>query len=139
MNRAARRVQDRARTKLPLGPPHAPFALVPRDKWPAEVLPPFGMVRMLNNGHFVVMDCVRPPDRLLMVQRHNGADGITWDDLQWLKAAVGFGDREAVEVFPRDCDVVNVANMRHLWVLPAGSVLSFGLDKARALRGPTPG
>ena len=46
------------------------------------------------------------------------ADGIRWDDLQAIKSACGYGDRDAVEVYPRTADVVNVANMRHLWILP---------------------
>lgn len=46
------------------------------------------------------------------------AEGISWDDLQRLKREAGYGDREAVEVYPPDRDQVNVANMRHLWVLP---------------------
>jgi hypothetical protein len=50
-------------------------------------------------------------------------DGITWDELQALKRQVGLGDRFAVEVYPADLDVVNVGNLRHLWVLPAS--LSF--------------
>jgi hypothetical protein len=45
------------------------------------------------------------------------ADGITWDELMEVKAGVGFGDRWAVEVFPPDAAVVDVANMRHLWIL----------------------
>lgn len=45
------------------------------------------------------------------------ADGIRWDDLQRLKAECGFADRDAAEIFPAEIDVVNVANMRHLWVL----------------------
>jgi hypothetical protein len=51
---------------------------------------------------------------------HNGnrwEENITWDELQRLKAECGRGDRQAVEIFPADRDVVNVANMRHLWVL----------------------
>lgn len=44
------------------------------------------------------------------------ADGITWDELQAIKREIGFGDNYAVEVYPRDIDAVNVANMRHLWV-----------------------
>ncbi len=43
--------------------------------------------------------------------------GITWDELQRLKNEAGFADFMAVEVFPAQQDVVNVANMRHLWVL----------------------
>lgn len=47
-------------------------------------------------------------------------DGISWDDLQRLKAEAGFGDCDALEVFPADKDLVNVANMRHLWLFPDG-------------------
>lgn len=46
------------------------------------------------------------------------ADGIKWDDLQAIKNAVGFADRVAVEVYPESDQVVNVANMRHLFLLP---------------------
>ncbi len=41
---------------------------------------------------------------------------ISWDDLQLIKAECGFGDRWAVEIFPPDPAVVNIANMRHLWL-----------------------
>lgn len=44
-------------------------------------------------------------------------DGITWQEIQDIKRGIGFGDREAVEVFPSDRDVVNVANMRHIWLV----------------------
>ncbi len=44
-------------------------------------------------------------------------DGITWDELQRLKAEAGFGDAWAVEVYPPDADLVDVASMRHLWLL----------------------
>lgn len=45
-------------------------------------------------------------------------DGIAWDDLQRIKSEIGYGDKAAVEVYPPDDKVVNVANMRHLFVLP---------------------
>lgn len=44
-------------------------------------------------------------------------DGITWDELQRLKAEVGYGDCWAVEIYPPDDEVVNAANLRHLWLL----------------------
>lgn len=44
-------------------------------------------------------------------------DGITWEELQAIKRQCGFGDSVAVEIYPDDKHVVNVANMRHLWVL----------------------
>lgn len=42
---------------------------------------------------------------------------IPWDDLQRCKRETGHGDWYAVEVYPRDRDLVHVANMRHLWLL----------------------
>jgi hypothetical protein len=42
---------------------------------------------------------------------------ISWDELMAVKAAIGFDTRWAVEVFPPDRHVVNVANMRHIWLL----------------------
>lgn len=44
-------------------------------------------------------------------------DGITWDELQEIKDALGFGGWDAVEVYPCRRDIVMDANMRHLWVL----------------------
>lgn len=55
-------------------------------------------------------------------------DGISWEELQEIKRQIGLGDCMAVEIFPADRDVVNVANMRHLWVLPAP--LPFGWRKS---------
>lgn len=45
-------------------------------------------------------------------------DGITWEELQSLKEQCGRGNKCAVEVYPPDIDKVDVANMRHLFVLP---------------------
>ena len=45
------------------------------------------------------------------------ADGLSWDDLQAAKSAVGLGRFCAVEIYPPDGCTVNVANMRHLWLL----------------------
>ena len=46
-------------------------------------------------------------------------DRITWDDLQRLKNEAGYGDFDAVEVYPQQSEVVNVANVRHLWIMAA--------------------
>jgi hypothetical protein len=42
---------------------------------------------------------------------------ITWNEMNQIKRDVGFSQRYALEVFPTDYDLVDVANMRHLWVL----------------------
>lgn len=52
-------------------------------------------------------------------------DGLTWDELQAIKREIGFGDWYAVEVYPPDQDVVNVANFRHLWLLPVPLSIGF--------------
>lgn len=45
------------------------------------------------------------------------ADGLTWDELMEIKRQCGFADWVAVELYPDDSNIVNVANMRHLWLL----------------------
>jgi len=44
-------------------------------------------------------------------------DGITWDELQQLKQQCGYGELDAIEIYPADAHLVDVANMRHLWVM----------------------
>lgn len=43
---------------------------------------------------------------------------ISWEELQWIKNVLGYHASDAVEIYPIQKDVVNVANMRHLWILP---------------------
>lgn len=47
---------------------------------------------------------------------HWGQD-IPWEDLQRCKRETGHGDWYGVEIYPRERDMVNVANMRHIWLL----------------------
>ena len=49
----------------------------------------------------------------LAVWRKDGRR-LTWEELQAVKCAV-WGDRVAVEVYPAQCDVVNLRHTRHLW------------------------
>lgn len=44
-------------------------------------------------------------------------DGITWDELQRIKNETLGPDVWCVEVYPAQDDVVDVSNMRHLWLL----------------------
>lgn len=54
----------------------------------------------------------------LKVRRRDGKDGISWDDLQKIKNEYAGEDKVAIEIYPRESDVVNETNMRHLWVIP---------------------
>lgn len=53
-------------------------------------------------------------------------DAITWDELNALKREAGFGDCWMVELFPPDSEIVNVANMRHLWLIPGKPDFGWG-------------
>jgi hypothetical protein len=61
-------------------------------------------------------------------RRPSWREDISWDDLQRLKAEAGYGDRWAVEIFPADDAVVNVANMRHLWVLSSPPAFAWNVN-----------
>ncbi|MNK58672.1 hypothetical protein D3C87_777620 [compost metagenome] len=98
---------------------------IPRERWPAFVpgvtTIPFKawigegyLVQAYEERDGIIRLTVNSVER---VGRH-WADRIPWDDLQAIKACCGYGDRDAVEVYPRARDLVNVARMRHLWVLP---------------------
>lgn len=43
-------------------------------------------------------------------------DGITWDELMECKRQVGYADLCMIEIYPPDSQIVDVANMRHLWL-----------------------
>lgn len=49
---------------------------------------------------------------------HDGR--ITWDEIQRIKNEVWGRDARAIEVYPRERDVVNSGNYRHLWRLGEG-------------------
>ena len=114
--KAQRRQLERDNAKLP-----ATLREVPRDEWPNPTAP---QLRVLRSRDFLVQEFAADgPARVrLSVCRTALAgdrwqDGIAWDDLQRLKRECGYGNADAIEVFPADADVVNVANMRHLWVM----------------------
>lgn len=44
-------------------------------------------------------------------------DGITWDELQEIKNQCGFKDSWLCEYYPPQTKLVNIANVRHLWVM----------------------
>ena len=51
---------------------------------------------------------------------------ITWDDLQAIKDHY-WPERIAIEIFPPRSQIVDVADMRWMWVLPKGAMLPFNL------------
>lgn len=105
--------------------------IVPESEWPPSDYRVIGvwvsrkyLVQAHDEGNGVVRLSV---NRSTIDTRMNYRDGLSWDELQKIKHDVGYGDRYAVEIYPRDEDVINVANIRHLWVLE--SPLNIGWRK----------
>lgn len=99
------------------------FTEVPKKDWPLTFNPP---VKVFKSTKFLVQIYPEKNDimrlSVLNVNRDKKSktwtDGIKWDELQAIKSAVGYGDLCAVEVYPEDENIVNVAAIRHLFVLP---------------------
>lgn len=118
--REQRRQLARDNAKLP-----ATLTPVPSDQWPdlsymtkkpyAVWRSRFFLVQSFDEGNGVNRLSVARAEIDTTTGRWK--DGITWDELQDIKRQVGLGEYMAVEIFPADRDVINVANMRHLWVM----------------------
>jgi hypothetical protein len=103
---------------------------LPRSQWPASMVvgarhAPSAvwisqryLVQMFDELPFNGITVIR----LTVCRTTLGGDGhwdaaLAWEELQQIKSDVGFGSWYGLELYPRDIDVVNVANMRHLWLL----------------------
>lgn len=62
-------------------------------------------------------------------------DGISWDRIQQIKSAVGFGDYWGLEVFPTDKTLVNVSNIRHIWLFEERPPFAWSGEECVAVRG----
>lgn len=80
-------------------------------------------IKAFRNNRFCVLIFTHEGFTRLSINRtsinENGdyLDGITWDELFGIKNKIGFADCDAVEVYPAEKDLTNVANMRHLWIV----------------------
>lgn len=54
---------------------------------------------------------------------------FTWEELQGLKSAAGYGKQQAVEIYPADRHIVNRVDMRHLWIMPFTLAFAWKLRK----------
>lgn len=124
MNRKARRTQQALQHAHVSSLPEA-LTPVPREEWPLLFPMPTGIWRSRRymaqlydeSGAFKVLKRLSIC-RVRLSKNGRWEDGLTWDELQAIKRELGFGDWYGIEVYPRDQDVINVANFRHLWLLP---------------------
>ena len=99
---------------------------VPCSQWEEDHAPIPGCVRtnvFLSRDFLVQVFREHGETRISVNRTSIGADGkwrdgITWDQLMNIKGQVGFPIAWAVEIYPPNSQVVNVANMRHLWIVP---------------------
>ena len=114
--RAQRRELERTNSKMP-----RELRLIPRHEWPNPDGP---QRRVWRSRDYLVQEfdapapaCVRLSVNRTTLTGDRWNDNLTWDELQEIKAQCGYPMADAVEVYPPAGDVVNVANLRHLWVM----------------------
>lgn len=54
-------------------------------------------------------------------------DEPKWRDKQWIKNQIFGEEAQALEVFPKESQLVDGAPMYHLWILPPGFKIPFTL------------
>lgn len=114
-NRTERRLAAKENAKAP-----AILTRVPEVEWPPA---PMNLQEVWRSRDFLAQlfeENGLERISVCRVQRRQGQwlENITWEELMQVKREIGRGDRDAVEVYPADADIVNVANMRHLWLMP---------------------
>lgn len=77
----------------------------------------------LYNGHALVFE---DGSMHLSFKRNDRAAVRDWRHVQAIKNEVAGIDREAVEIYPIETNLVDAANEYHLWVLPPGTELPLG-------------
>ncbi len=102
------------------------LAEIPGEHWPPPVGNREPRLRVMRNRRFLVQVIDQGVAIRLSINRtewdeRKGSwrEDIGWEDIQQLKREAGYGSLCAVELFPPDADVVNVANMRHIFIVDA--------------------
>lgn len=104
------------------------FVPVTQDQWPIQNRPP-GLIAVFRSRELLVQVFEEKDhvfrlsvNRTQINEKGIWKDGITWEQLQAVKKSVGFGEHDAVEIYPKECDVVNKTNMRHLWIVQPNAI-----------------
>jgi len=95
--------------------------------WPENVKNydgPLKPIAAWRNARFFVQVCEEPNgavrisvNRTQIDETYNMVAGITWDELYIIKNEIGYADKDCIEIYPAESTLVNVANIRHLFVL----------------------
>ena len=125
LNREQRRALEKVKRQLiasypdtlevvPENDPNLPYSSHPQD-----------IDKIYRSKKYTVIVWNVPAGKKLSISRNEWdshtnryKDGITWDEIMEIKRQVGFGEQNAVEFYPPDSQVINIANVRHIWILP---------------------
>lgn len=123
MNRAERRRQERGHKLLSGWTQHpAPKETGYGDGWTRELDRCYRSPR----GKFVVM--TREIETEWGWVTHatiSSHQQPTWSEKQWIKNELFGRETQAIEVFPKESELVDEADMYHLWILPPGFEIPF--------------
>jgi hypothetical protein len=67
--------------------------------------------------------------------RNTPSTDIPWAEKQRIKDEIFGKEATAIEVFPSETELVDEANMYHLWVLPEGFTLPFSIKVKDSIKG----
>ena len=95
------------------------FNEIRKSQWPSQ---PENLNRVFKSEGYLVQEYIADGQIRLSINCvqmgiNRWIDGISWDVLQGIKNKIGYGDKCAIEIYPPEKDLVNVANMRHLWIV----------------------
>lgn len=110
---------------------------MPRTDWPQRLFADSDRrIAVFKSRKFLVQVMDDPHSTRLTISRtdwderqQRWRDDVSWDDIQRLKAEAGFAESWAVEMFPADSEVINVANMRHIWLLDGPPAFAWRCEK----------
>lgn len=103
----------------------ASMVKIPHTDWPGHAHLKMGPVAVFRSSQFLAqvfdeLDGARriSIQRTMIDEEGEWLQGISWDDLMRVKTQCGYPNVWAVEIYPSTDQIVNVANMRHIWLLP---------------------
>lgn len=125
LNRSQRRALERVKRQLIASYPDELTRVDENDPNMPYTSHPQDLDCVWRNKKFTVMVWNLPAGKKLSISRNTWdshtrryTDGITWDEIMEIKRCCGFGERNAIEFYPPDSEVINIANVRHIWLLP---------------------
>lgn len=130
-----------AATPLPISPEKeaAIKAACSQEEWDEYVKYRNSSKVYINNIYQVSMTDITDSDNApwiwLSIKRRDKKVIHDWRHLQRIKNELVGYDREAIEIYPPDSQLVDEANQFHLWVMPAGMVSPVGFRTGRRVGG----